>query len=712
LPILARSKRPAIDKWSDHCIDPLPEVEISRLIAQGSFGLGVACGYAGLVAIDIDTEDPAIIAAVRKVLPESAVAKRGKKGRTDFYCDPSAEVVNRKFRGREGRVPIVEILAVGSQTVLPPTIHPDIGEPYVWLGESTLFDTVPEELPRITTENVDQLADVLAPWLHTRTEVAAADDLRPRRNPGQLPEVERKRYEAYARKAVDAQAQELAAAGAGGRNVALFNAACSVGRFAHHGLVTHAEVTAALVAACDRNGLLKEDGRHSILATIRSAIGFSSNDPLPELEDRQRRGSERDRSHEALASQAYESWQSPQEQAPEIAFEPTPHSFPARSSIPTRPFIYGTHYIRKYVGATVAPGGVGKSSLVLVEAASLATGRALIGYKSQQPRRVWHISEDDLDEVSRRIAGICKHYELEKDDFGGRLFVDSFRHIDLVLIEQDRGGIHVLMPRVQALITALKTLGIDVLQIDPFVKSHRLPENDNGAMDRAFAMWAHVAEQANCAIELIIHTRKATPGGTRSIEDARGGYAQIAATRDARLLVRMDAEEATKLGIAEGEIYKYVRIGDTKSNMSPPADKAQWYKLESVSLDNPAQEADADNPWPDNVQVVTLFKAPQLFDGVSMRVLDKAMRAIEAGQWRESYHSPDWVGHAIGAAIDVDSNAPEGRARIRQIINEWLKSGAIERHQRRDGNRKEVTFIRLGNWRFDRVETMELDECE
>src|SRR4051794_40314849 len=48
-------------------------------------------------------------------------------------------------------------------------------------------------------------------------------------------------------------------------------------------------------------------------------------------------------------------------------------------SIPLRKWIYGRHYIRRFVSTTVAPGGVGKSSLGIVEALAIVSGRDLLG---------------------------------------------------------------------------------------------------------------------------------------------------------------------------------------------------------------------------------------------------------------------------------------------------------------------------------------------
>ncbi|WP_254443799.1 AAA family ATPase [Ruegeria sp. HKCCA4008] len=47
------------------------------------------------------------------------------------------------------------------------------------------------------------------------------------------------------------------------------------------------------------------------------------------------------------------------------------------SAIPPRPWLYGQHLIRKQVSVTVAPGGVGKSSLTICEGLAMASGRDL-----------------------------------------------------------------------------------------------------------------------------------------------------------------------------------------------------------------------------------------------------------------------------------------------------------------------------------------------
>src|SRR5262245_43866018 len=61
---------------------------------------------------------------------------------------------------------------------------------------------------------------------------------------------------------------------------------------------------------------------------------------------------------------------------PRIEF--TPFVLRPPHLVPRREWLYGRHYIRKYCSATIATGGLGKSSLVLVEAVAAASGRRLL----------------------------------------------------------------------------------------------------------------------------------------------------------------------------------------------------------------------------------------------------------------------------------------------------------------------------------------------
>jgi hypothetical protein len=124
-------------------------------------GVGIACGLNGLVAVDIDTDDPDMVAAIMKVLPQSPVAKRGKRGRTLFYRGAD-KVKTTSFKFGPDDKHGLDVLAHGRQTILPPSVHADTGKPYQWLSDDTLVDTPPESLPELPGDTIERLTKTLA----------------------------------------------------------------------------------------------------------------------------------------------------------------------------------------------------------------------------------------------------------------------------------------------------------------------------------------------------------------------------------------------------------------------------------------------------------------------------------------------------------------------------------------------------------------------
>ena len=101
------------------------------------------------------------------------------------------------------------------------------------------------------------------------------------RAPG-TPELERQHR--YVASILDRELCALAGMGPGsGRNDAAFRLVCRVGRWAHHGIIKPDRLAADVMAACEANGLVREDGRQAVLATIASGLARSAGDALPEL---------------------------------------------------------------------------------------------------------------------------------------------------------------------------------------------------------------------------------------------------------------------------------------------------------------------------------------------------------------------------------------------------------------------------------------------
>jgi putative DNA primase/helicase len=128
---------------------------------QPGAGIGVRLGeQAGgtyVVALDWDDAEAAIIAI--KVWPPT-VTKEGQRGFTAFYRS-SNPIPSRDFRVN-GHV-AVQVLSDGRQTVVPPTMHPDVNRPYVWTSKFTLYNAGVGDLPILPDDYIAQIETILRP---------------------------------------------------------------------------------------------------------------------------------------------------------------------------------------------------------------------------------------------------------------------------------------------------------------------------------------------------------------------------------------------------------------------------------------------------------------------------------------------------------------------------------------------------------------------
>jgi P4 family phage/plasmid primase-like protien len=129
IPLYVRNKRPAIESWQAFA-DCMPGVEQQRdwLSRYPSGNMGLPLGkQSGLVAIDIDTDDTEIIDIVKSVCGPSPWCRVGRKGMVMVYRFNGHKTA--RIKNAEGQT-LVELLSSRTQVVLPPSIHPDTGEPY------------------------------------------------------------------------------------------------------------------------------------------------------------------------------------------------------------------------------------------------------------------------------------------------------------------------------------------------------------------------------------------------------------------------------------------------------------------------------------------------------------------------------------------------------------------------------------------------------
>jgi hypothetical protein len=366
----------------------------------------------------------------------------------------------------------------------------------------------------------------------------------------------------------------------------------------------------------------------------------------------------------------------------------TPFAWRDPAGIPPRAWLYGKHYVRQFLTCTIAPGGLGKTSLVIGEALAMASQRPLLGLTPTERARVWLWNgEDPADELQRRIVAAMIHHGLTPEDVAGHLFTDVGRRAPIILATQTRSGTAIAKPVVEAVIEAIKTNQIDALVIDPFVKSHRVGENDNNAIDAVVSQWAAIADVTNCAIELLHHPRK-TGGAEVTVEDGRGASALLSASRSARVLNRMSAQEAEDAGLEKATAWRHFRVDNGKASMAPPPEKAYWYRLASVTLSNG-----------DDVGVATTWSWPDPFEGVTAHDLRAAQKEVsEGGPWRANSQADDWVGKPIAKALKLDIHKDGDKKKVRSLLKTWMKTGMFVEVGGQGRGRHKVQIVEVGTW--------------
>ena len=434
--------------------------------------------------------------------------------------------------------------------------------------------------------------------------------------------------------------------------------------------------------------VLKGDGSTSVYVVRFDQLGVEN---VKDANDYLREAGE-DKLREALMAPK------PVEQAKQEAIKaeinwPTPFTWIEPSQIPKRKWIYGTHYISKYVSVIAAVGGAGKTSMITAEMLAIITGYELLGEPVHEKSNVWFINlEDPLEEMQRRIAATMLHHGIKPEQIAGKLFVDAGRDIQIKFASQTRDGIVTHEEVIDYMIPKIIKNKIGVVVIDPWVGANAISENDNVAMNAAVAAVRHVADQTGAAIMLVHHVRK-TNGEDATVDSVRGAGSLIGSARAARIVNKISPDEAMKLGVPEHDATGIFRVDDGKANLAPPAAKAVYMRMVSQPLGNG-----------ENVGVATRFKMPELFDGITTKNAMEVQRLVgDRAQrdepFRQSPQAKDWIGHAVATVLDLDVDKKPEKARVSAIVKKWVETDVLRCESwpsKRDG--RDVPVVVVGPW--------------
>jgi len=141
-----RGKIPQIKNWERWSLKEQTADEVEWLIARfPTANIGAVMGK-WACAVDIDTDNNEVLQAV----PFSPIKRKGNTGHITLYAPID-------LQNNAGTRTPVELLNVGRQIVLPPSIHPDSGNPYKWTGLEDILTFNMCDLPKITESDITRI---------------------------------------------------------------------------------------------------------------------------------------------------------------------------------------------------------------------------------------------------------------------------------------------------------------------------------------------------------------------------------------------------------------------------------------------------------------------------------------------------------------------------------------------------------------------------
>ena len=341
--------------------------------------------------------------------------------------------------------------------------------------------------------------------------------------------------------------------------------------------------------------------------------------------------------------------------------------------IPPRGWLLGTIFCRRFLSSLVADGGVGKTALRVAQLMSLATGRSLTGEHVFLRCKVLIVSlEDDENELRRRVYAVLRHYGLTPVDIKGYLFLAApkgLRLAEMIRGTPAAGALKMLIEQ------AIEQHAIDVVSLDPFIKSHGFDENSNNAIDFVCTMAAKMAIDHNCAIDLPHHTNKQVSRGPGDADRGRGASSMKDAARLVYTLNPMTTQEAEQFNLSEADRRSLIRMDSGKVNIAPSSHEATWFRLIGVPLDNGQGIYQAG----DNVQTVERWHPPKTWDGLDSALLNRILDDIEAGcpdgtsRYSTATNAKDRAAWRVVVIHAPDKNEKQAR----EVINAWVKSGTL-----------------------------------
>jgi hypothetical protein len=360
--------------------------------------------------------------------------------------------------------------------------------------------------------------------------------------------------------------------------------------------------------------------------------------------------------------------------------------------IPPREWILGNIFCKQFISSLLAGGAVGKTAVRIVQALSVAIGQSLTGEFVHKRCRVLFLSfEDGRTELRRRLAAAMIHHGVSAARVQGWLFFANISGHRL--IETTVRGDRVAGTLEAWLRQTILELKVELVVLDPFIKTHGVAENDNTGIDSVCVLLARLAVELDIAVDYLHHVRKGPPDpGNADI--GRGASAAKDAARLVYTLNGMTKEDAQLINITNEALRRsLVRQDSAKLNIAPPAVGTVWYRLVGVPLNNGTPTY----PHGDVVQTAERWMPPDFWKkittAVANRILDRIDQGPEAGR---RHSSATQAKHRAAWHVVMDECPELNEDQAKKVIAKWIETGflvAREHTDVKDRHKKPGLFV-------------------
>lgn len=349
------------------------------------------------------------------------------------------------------------------------------------------------------------------------------------------------------------------------------------------------------------------------------------------------------------------------------SFKPEPLLTPVDvAGVLTRPsppprFVWDGYCPRGVVTLLGAHGGTGKSTIALMLAAAVATGRELFGLATDAAPVVFASFEDGAHIVRHRLAHICQCWGINPAELAGLHIVDGTANPELFACEGRGPGD--VTPAYGELLALVQQTGAGLVVVDNASDAYGGDEIQRRQVRAFMRALAVIAREGDAAVLLLAHVDKGTSRKERS--DTEGYSGSTAWHNSARSRIFMSRDDGL------------LTLAHQKSNLA---------KLrEPLALE-----------WPEGGLPQAVQSLSPMVQGISDRVDTKALLKLIAEFSERGEHVTTATTSRTHAAklLAGESTYPKGRkpADVFDLLRKAERAGQLVRVMRSAENRhqKEV----------------------